>query len=94
MKKLFYIGLILACLVLVSFYLNYALGIICLCLSMVLMIIGIRDVLQKSHTIRRNYPIIGNLRYLLEEIRPEVNQYFIESNTDGKLKKLKILEVY
>lgn len=39
--------------------------------------------LQRSHAIRRNFPVIGHFRYLLEEIRPEIQQYFIESNTDG-----------
>ncbi len=33
---------------------------------------------------RRNFPVIGHGRYLLEQIRPEINQYFVESNSDGK----------
>jgi len=45
--------------------------------------IGIQDSLQKHHAIRRNFPLIGRLRYLLEMIRPEIYQYFIESNSDG-----------
>ncbi|NJK31940.1 MAG: FMN-binding glutamate synthase family protein [Deltaproteobacteria bacterium] len=45
--------------------------------------IGIADQLQRKHAIRRNFPVIGHGRYLLEAIRPEINQYFIESNTDG-----------
>lgn len=49
----------------------------------VLILIGLVDAFQTRHTIRRNFPIIGNMRYLLEEIRPEINQYFIESNTNG-----------
>jgi glutamate synthase domain-containing protein 2 len=49
-----------------------------------LVFIGLRDVYQNSHTIKKNYPVLGNLRYLLEEIRPEINQYFVESNTDGR----------
>ena len=32
----------------------------------------------------RNYPIIGHARFLMEEIRPEIRQYFIESNTEGR----------
>jgi glutamate synthase domain-containing protein 2 len=39
--------------------------------------------LQKKQAIRRNFPIIGNFRYLFEAVRPEINQYFVESNTDG-----------
>lgn len=49
-----------------------------------LVILGVYDILQKKQTIRRNFPVIGNARYLFEMIRPEINQYFIESNSDGK----------
>lgn len=49
-----------------------------------LAIIGILDYRQKHHTILRNFPIIGHFRYMFEEIRPEINQYFVESNTDGR----------
>lgn len=48
-----------------------------------LLIVGYRDFFQTSQTVRRNFPIIGNFRYLFESIRPEINQYFVESNTDG-----------
>lgn len=49
-----------------------------------LFVIGMQDMLQVRHAIRRNYPVIGRARYLFETIRPEINQYFIESNSDGK----------
>ncbi len=49
-----------------------------------LFVLGIVDQVQRKHAIRRNFPVIGHGRYLLEAIRPEINQYFIESNTDGK----------
>jgi len=42
--------------------------------------IGVRDMNQKSQTIRRNFPVLGNIRYLLEMIRPEIRQYFIEAD--------------
>jgi len=45
---------------------------------------GVADITQKRQAIRRNFPLIGNARYLLELIRPEINQYFVESNGDGK----------
>jgi hypothetical protein len=41
--------------------------------------LGIRDLLQQSHAVLRNYPISAHLRFLLEEIRPEMRQYFFES---------------
>lgn len=48
-----------------------------------LFLVGINDLSQTKQTIRRNFPIIGNGRYLMELIRPEINQYFVESNVDG-----------
>ena len=52
-------------------------------LTVVLLAVGIRDVTQKRHAILRNFPILGHARYLFEFIRPEIQQYFIERNTDG-----------
>src|ERR1043165_1302675 len=49
-----------------------------------LVLLGVADMLQKHHSVRRNFPIIGHGRYLMEMIRPEINQYFVESNSDGK----------
>ncbi|MFT5079690.1 MAG: glutamate synthase domain-containing protein 2 [Planctomycetota bacterium] len=45
--------------------------------------LGFRDALQTKSTILRNFPLIGHFRYLLEAIRPELQQYFIELNTDA-----------
>ena len=46
--------------------------------------VGIRDLVQKQHSILRNYPVLGHMRFLLEGIRPELQQYFIERNYDGR----------
>ncbi len=46
--------------------------------------LGWADILQKKQTIRRNFPILGRFRYLAEMIRPEIQQYFVESDEDGK----------
>ena len=48
-----------------------------------LVIVGISDLQQTHHAILRNYPIIGHLRFLLEFIRPELRQYFIESDNEA-----------
>jgi len=45
---------------------------------------GALDMLQKSQAVRRNFPLIGNLRYIFEAIRPELQQYFVESNSSGR----------
>ena len=42
------------------------------------------DMLQRKHSVLRNYPLVGHLRYLLEDIRPEFQQYFVERNWDGR----------
>lgn len=52
-----------------------ALGLVCL---------GVYDLVQKKHAILRNYPVIGHMRFLMEGIRPELQQYFIERNFDGR----------
>ena len=49
----------------------------------VLAAIGVRDLVQKRHAILRNYPLIGHLRFLLEFIRPEIRQYFIENDSEA-----------
>ena len=49
-----------------------------------LILMGVFDVLQTKHTIRRNFPVIGRFRYTLEDIRPEIMQYFVETDTEGR----------
>ncbi|MBJ2175992.1 FMN-binding glutamate synthase family protein [Aureibaculum sp. A20] len=49
-----------------------------------LVLMGVFDMLQKSHTIRRNFPLIGRFRYVLESVRPEIMQYFVETDTEGR----------
>ena len=49
-----------------------------------LVALGIYDMRQRNHTILRLYPVIGHLRFLFESIRPEIQQYFVESDTNGQ----------
>lgn len=49
-----------------------------------LVLIGVKDMLQSKHSIRKNFPLIGNFRYLFEAIRPEIMQYFVETDTEGR----------
>lgn len=46
-------------------------------------LLGLRDLMQSRHAILRNYPIAAHLRFLLENIRPEMRQYFFEADKDG-----------
>lgn len=49
-----------------------------------LVLIGVRDMLQQRHAILRNFPLVGHMRYLFEGIRPEIQQYFVESDLEGR----------
>ena len=48
----------------------------------VLFLVGLSDVIQAGHSILRNYPLIGHLRFMLEYIRPEIRQYFLEDDEE------------
>ena len=45
--------------------------------------IGTVDLIQTRHAVLRNYPLTAHIRFILEEIRPEIRQYFLESEKDG-----------
>lgn len=55
-----------------------------LIVTLPIILVGINDITQKKQAIRRNFPVIGNFRYLLEKVRPEIMQYFVETDTGGK----------
>src|SRR5690625_800981 len=46
-------------------------------------LLGVYDMLQKQHTLLRNYPILAHLRYIFEDIHTQIRQYFIEGDLDG-----------
>lgn len=43
-----------------------------------------RDLLQKQHSLKRNFPVVANARYLLERIGPELRQYIVTSNDEER----------
>ncbi|WP_292052545.1 MULTISPECIES: FMN-binding glutamate synthase family protein [unclassified Brevundimonas] len=45
--------------------------------------LGLYDLSQTRHAVRRNYPIIGNFRWLFEALRPELRQYLFESDSEA-----------
>jgi len=47
-----------------------------------LSLLGLNDVRQTSHSVLRNYPVLGHVRYLMEKIRPEIRQYLLEDDQD------------
>jgi glutamate synthase domain-containing protein 2 len=48
-----------------------------------LSLLGVRDLFQTRHAVLRNFPILAHLRFMLEEIRPEMRQYFFEDEKSG-----------
>lgn len=47
-------------------------------------LLGTYDLLQRRHTLNRNYPILAHFRYGLESIGPEIRQYFIQPDTEER----------
>jgi glutamate synthase domain-containing protein 2 len=48
-----------------------------------LAILGTWDILQSRHSVLRNYPVVAHMRFVFEGLRPELRQYFFESNLSG-----------
>eukprot|EP00943_MAST-04B_sp_MAST-4B-sp1_P000665 g665.t1 len=46
--------------------------------------VGLKDLNQKRHTVRRNFPVLGHMRYIMESLRPEIHQYFVEPDQGGR----------
>jgi glutamate synthase domain-containing protein 2 len=62
---------------------TFHLAIVPLAIFIGLTILGTHDLVQTRHAVLRNYPISAHLRFLLEDIRPEMRQYFFEGEKDG-----------
>jgi len=66
-----------------SFIISYGIGsIIGLIIVLTLLFWLIRDIVQKKHSVLRNYPLIGRLRYFLESQGEYIRQYFIAGERD------------
>ena len=73
------VGALLFAFTYIAFGVGGTAGLVCL----FLVGLGWRDTHQRRHSVLRNYPVIGHLRFLLEFIRPEIRQYFIESDHEA-----------
>jgi len=76
--------LLLACCVLAAVGLGGIGWIIAAVVLTVPAAVGVYDIAQRRHSILRNDPILGHARFALEAVRPELQQYFIERNYDGR----------
>lgn len=81
-----------------QWYLGFGILLLCIFLSLIMLhdtkwflallipltLIYCYDILQKKHSILRNFPILGHIRHILEFIRPEIQQYFIANDQEEK----------
>src|SRR4051812_29017460 len=83
MRKLFIISsvAVIALIILWSFFWLPALILIAVVSPFIYM--GVYDMVQTRQSIKRNFPLFGRLRYVFEDLRPKIQQYFVESDTDG-----------
>src|SRR3982750_1928384 len=75
------LGVVLALFSLAAFGVGWLALLACIALVGV----GVHDLRQTRHAVLRNYPVIGHMRFLFEFIRPEMRQYFIESDSEAHL---------
>ena len=83
-RRKWYIGFgisLILVLVMVAFFISIRIMIL---FGLIISLIGIYDILQTKHSILRNFPILGHIRYILEFIRPEIQQYFIATDQNER----------
>ncbi|MFG1426973.1 FMN-binding glutamate synthase family protein [Roseixanthobacter glucoisosaccharinicivorans] len=74
-------GLALLCLIL-SFTAHPA-WLFVFCVLFPLVLVGVFDVMQPHHSLLRNYPVIGSVRWIFEALRPYLRQYIVEDDLEG-----------
>jgi glutamate synthase domain-containing protein 2 len=85
MRKGFIISAIIAILITASLTFFVSLWwVIVLGIVVFITIMGMYDMMQKKHSIMRTYPVLGRMRYWMEDLRPKLYQYFVESDIDGR----------
>src|SRR5690625_8009944 len=66
-----------------TIYLGTSWGVLLL-IVIILSVMGYIDMFQKRHTVRRIFEVVGRMRYIIEEVRANLYQYFIESDTRSR----------
>lgn len=83
MRKLFVVGCIVATALVLLWAYFWIDALFAFVILVPIMYMGIEDMIQTRQSIRRNFPVLGRLRYVFEDLRPKIQQYFVESDTDG-----------
>jgi glutamate synthase domain-containing protein 2 len=84
MRKIFYISsVVVSALIIAAAYFLHIDALFAFVIVGPLIYMGIADIVQTRQSIKRNFPLLGRLRYVFEDMRPKIQQYFVESDTDG-----------
>lgn len=84
MRYLFYKFLIVIILLETLFAFFWPAGLWSLLVLGPIIVLGLGDVFNKTQAIKKNFPLLGKLRYVFEKIRPEIMQYFVETDREGR----------
>jgi glutamate synthase domain-containing protein 2 len=83
MRKIFIISSIIVTLLVIIWSVFWLPALILLLVIGPVIYMGVQDMIQTKQSIKRNFPVLGRLRYVFEDMRPKIQQYFVESDTDG-----------
>jgi glutamate synthase domain-containing protein 2 len=83
MRKIFILSSILATALILLWAYYWTPALFTFVIVAPLIYMGVVDMIQARQSLRRNFPLLGRLRYVFEDLRPKIQQYFVESDTDG-----------
>lgn len=83
MRKIFVISCVLVSALILVWAYFWIHALFAFILVVPVMYMGFADMAQNRQAIRKNFPVLGRLRYVFEDMRPKIQQYFVESDTDG-----------
>lgn len=83
MRKIFVVSTIVLVLIILLWSYFWPFALLAFLVAGPVIYMGFADMLQTQQSIRRNFPVLGRLRYVFEDLRPKIQQYFVESDTDG-----------
>ncbi|WP_133139008.1 FMN-binding glutamate synthase family protein [Legionella genomosp. 1] len=82
MRRQWYIGFGLILLSFIFFLIMMHDTIWCIVFLVPIIIVGIYDLIQTKHSVLRNFPVLGHFRFIMEFLRPEIQQYFIADDQE------------
>ena len=62
----------------------HPIGSIFIALATAFILLAIRDLSQKKHTLLHNFPVFGHMRYLLEMVGPGLRQYWVANDKEER----------